>query len=61
MKIPAKIRSENRSRAHMRSRQRMQVTTRSDGKPNKSCCDRRTLDGTKTGGTFKEVNVATPF
>ena len=21
----------------------MQVTTRSDGKPNKSCCDRRTL------------------
>ena len=61
MKIPAKIRSENKSRAQMRSRQRMQVTTRSDGKPNKSCCDRRTLAETKTGGTFKEDKVATSF
>ena len=61
MKIAAKIRSENRSRAQMRSGQRMQVTTRSDGKPNKSCCDRRTLVETKTGGTFKEDNVAKPF
>ena len=61
MKILAKINSENGSRAHMRSQQKMQVTTRSDGKPNKSCCDRRTLDETKTGGTFREDNVATPF
>ena len=59
MKIPAKIRSENISRAQMRSRQRMQVMTTRDGKPNKSCCDRRTLAETKTGGTFKEDNVAT--
>ena len=61
MKISAKIRSENRSRAQVRSRQRMQVTTRSDGKPNKSCCDRRTLAETKTGGTSKEDKVTTPF
>ena len=39
----------------------MHVTTRGDGKPNKSCCDRRALAETKTGGTsnFKEDNVAT--
>ena len=37
----------------------MQVTTRRDGKPNKSCCDKRTLAETKTGGTSKEDNVAT--
>ena len=61
MKIPAKIRSENKSRAQVRSRQRMQVTTRSDGKPNKNYCDIRTLAETKTGGTSKEDNVATPF
>ena len=61
MKIPAKIRSENRSRAQMRSRQRMQVTTRSDSKPNKSCCDKTILAETKTGGNFEEDNVATPF
>ena len=58
-KIPANIRSKNKSRAQMRSRQRMQVTTRSDGKPNKSCCDRRTLAETKTEGTFKKDNAAT--
>ena len=39
----------------------MQVTTRSDCKPNKSCCDRRALAETKTRGTSKEDNVATPF
>ena len=33
----------------------MQVTTRGDGKPNKSCCDRRTLAETKTGGTSKKI------
>ena len=37
----------------------MQVTTRSDGKPNKSCCDIRTRAETKTGGTSKEDNVVT--
>ena len=61
MKILAKIRSENISRAQVRSLQRMQVTTRSDGKLNKSCCDKRTLAETKTRGTSKEDNVATPF
>ena len=61
MKSPAKIRSENGSRAQVRSRQRMQVMTRSDGKPNKSCCDRRKFAETKTRGTSKEDNVATPF
>ena len=29
--------------------------TRSDGKPNKSCCDRRKLVETKTGGTSKKI------
>ena len=29
--------------------------TRSDGKPNKSCCDRRELAETKTGGTSKKI------
>ena len=33
----------------------MQVTTRGDGKPNKSCCDRRALAETKTGGTSKKI------
>ena len=33
----------------------MQVTTRSDGKPNKSCCDRRALAETKTEGTSKKM------
>ena len=33
----------------------MQVTTKSDGKPNKSCCDRRTLTETKIGGTLKKI------
>ena len=55
MKIPAKIRSENRSRAQVRSRLEV-IPCRI-----KSCCDRRTLAETKTGGTSKEDNVATPF
>ena len=29
--------------------------TRSDGKPNKSCCDRRALAETKTVGTSKKI------
>ena len=33
----------------------MQVTTRGDGKPNKSCCDRRALAKTKTIGTSKKI------
>ena len=33
----------------------MQVTTRGDGKPNKSCCDRRALVETKKGGTSKKI------
>ena len=33
----------------------MQVTTRGDGKPNKSCCDRRALGEIKTGGTSKKI------
>ena len=33
----------------------MQVTTRGDGKPNKSCCNRRALVETKTGGTSKKI------
>ena len=33
----------------------MQVTTRSDDKPNKSCCDRRALAETKTGATSKKI------
>ena len=33
----------------------MQVTTRIDGKPNKSCCDKRALVETKTGGTSKKI------
>ena len=33
----------------------MQVTTRGDGKPKKSCCDRRALAETKTGGTSKKI------
>ena len=33
----------------------MQVTTRGDGKQNKSCCDRRALAETKTGGTSKKI------
>ena len=61
MKILVKIRSKNIPRAQVRSRQRMQVTTRSDGKPNKSCCNRRTLVETKIGGTSKEDNVTTQF
>ena len=35
--------------------------TRSDGKPNKSCCDRRELAKTKDRRNFKEDNFATPF
>ena len=33
----------------------MQLTTRSAGKPNKSCCNRRALAETKTGGTSKKI------
>ena len=33
----------------------MQVNTRGDDKPNKSCCDRRALAETKTGGTSKKI------
>ena len=33
----------------------MQVTTRGDGKPNKSCCNKRALAETKTGGTSKKI------
>ena len=33
----------------------MQVTTRGDGKPNKSCCDIRALAETRTGGTSKKI------
>ena len=33
----------------------MQVTTRGDGKSNKSCCDRRALAETKIGGTSKKI------
>ena len=33
----------------------MKVTTRSNGKPNKSCCDRRALVETKIGGTSKKM------
>ena len=29
--------------------------TRSDGKPNKSCCDIRELAETKTGGTSRKI------
>ena len=29
--------------------------TRGDGNPNKSCCDRRALAETKTGGTSKKI------
>ena len=33
----------------------MRVTTRGDGKPNKSCCDIRALAETKTKGTSKKI------
>ena len=33
----------------------MQITTRGDGKQNKSCCDRRALAETKIGGTSKKI------
>ena len=39
----------------LKSRQRIQVTTRSDGKPNKSYCDRRELAETKTGETSTKI------
>ena len=55
MKIPAKIRSENRSRAQMRSRQRMQVTTRSDGKPNKSFATEEHLLRPRQEGLSKKI------
>ena len=33
----------------------MQVKTRGDGKPKQSCCYRRALVETKTGGTSKKI------
>ena len=39
----------------MKSRQRMKVTTRSYGKLNKSCHDRRELPETKTKRTSKKI------
>ena len=43
------------STAVLKSRQRIQVTTRSDNKPNKSCCDNRKLAETKIEGTSREI------
>ena len=45
----------------LKSRQRTQVSTISDSKPNKSCCDRRKFAKTKTEGASRENHVTTLF
>ena len=54
VKTPAKIRSENKSRAQQVAN-RLKVATRSDGKANKNYRDRRELTKTKTGRTSRKI------
>ena len=51
-KFKAEVKTDQ---GHSRSRQRIKVMTKSDGKANKNCCDIRELAETKTKGTSRKI------